>query len=314
MNFRCQKLDTRYHHFLTCDIADACAQCLRYPNRVVAHISVKSSRKSCICLVDILDTAIVVRDQRVLSRSFQKQSARTFAEPKRNRSVRIRIPEHIHSERYDRQCHVACPHHSLTFRSRMQNGRLNMYLLSLIKGRGVPEKNGDRLVSIQDTKFQVRWRTLIEISVLLGNLESLEKKIRGKSNRTEDDPEPTSRTTDSHRAVINCPPFYEAIQLTDQHMRIPFGAKTWVIKEFPTSDGNRVTCNEFSEKEALAQQTDLLTDATSKKFEGPKNILIPIPSSAHSSATFFQKTLRGEYKTRSLSVLWRLLSISTRSS
>ena len=97
----------------------------------------------------------------------------------------------------------------------MQNGRLNMYLLSFIEGRGVTEENGDRLVSIQDSKFQVRWRTLVEIPVLLGNLESLVKNQGTDKTGRNVTPGPTSRTTHSHRAVVNCPPFYEAIQLTD---------------------------------------------------------------------------------------------------
>ena len=46
-------------------------------------------------------------------------------------------------------------------------------MLSLIKGRGVSEESGDRLVSIQNSKLQVRLRTFIEVPVLLGDLESL---------------------------------------------------------------------------------------------------------------------------------------------
>ena len=46
-------------------------------------------------------------------------------------------------------------------------------MLSLIKSRGVAEENGDRLVSIQNSKLQVRLRTLIEVPVLLSDLEPL---------------------------------------------------------------------------------------------------------------------------------------------
>ena len=45
-------------------------------------------------------------------------------------------------------------------------------MLSLIKCTSVPEGNGDRLVSVQNSKFQVGLGTFIEVPVLFGDLES----------------------------------------------------------------------------------------------------------------------------------------------
>ena len=45
-------------------------------------------------------------------------------------------------------------------------------MLSLIESRGMSKGNGDRLVSIQNSKFQVRLGAFIEVPVLLGDLES----------------------------------------------------------------------------------------------------------------------------------------------
>jgi hypothetical protein len=150
--------------------------------------------------------------------SLQKSRPPTFTEPIRDRSVRIRIPEHIHRKRHNRQRHITRPQHSLTGRGRIQDSRLDIRMLSLIKSRGVPEENGDRLVSIQNSKLQIRLRTLIEVPVLLGNLEPLTQNQRMGKTERNGTPERTGRTAHSHHAVVNCPPLYEAIQLAGQRM------------------------------------------------------------------------------------------------
>ena len=68
--------------------------------------------------------------------------------------------------------------------------------------------------------------------------------------------------------------------------------------------------SELDKKETMTRRTDLMMSATSEKFEGVKKTPIPILLSAHSSAIFFQKTLRGECRSHS-SVLGKLLSIWT---
>ena len=56
--FSVRKPDDHKSHRQTCVIAEACAQFLRYPNRVVVHVSVRSSLKCSIDFFDILDIAI----------------------------------------------------------------------------------------------------------------------------------------------------------------------------------------------------------------------------------------------------------------
>ena len=124
-------------------------------------------------LVDILDIAVVDPLLTVcFTTSLPKAQVPTFTEPIGDRSILVCEPEHVHRERHDRQRHITRPHHSLTGRGRIQHSRLDTRILPLIKSRGVPEDNGDRLVSIQNSELQVRSRTSIKVPVLFCNLES----------------------------------------------------------------------------------------------------------------------------------------------
>lgn len=124
-------------------------------------------------MADILDIAVVSPTVNTrFETSSPKARAPTFTEPIGNRSILVREPKHVHRKRHDRQRHITCPHHSLTGYGRIQNGRLDTRVLSLVKSRGVPEGNSDRLVSIQNSELQVRFRTSIEVPVLFGDLES----------------------------------------------------------------------------------------------------------------------------------------------
>jgi hypothetical protein len=101
--FSVRKLNDHKSHCRTCVIPEACAQFLRYPNRVVVHVSVRSSRKCSKPLVDILDIAITGTAVNMYTPGtlFQRQK-HTFTKPVHDGSVRVRVPEHIHRERYNR--------------------------------------------------------------------------------------------------------------------------------------------------------------------------------------------------------------------
>lgn len=88
----------------TCVIPEDCAQFLRYPNRVVVHVSVRSSRKCSKLFVDILDIAIAGTAVNMYASDTlaQRENNPTFTKPVCDSSVCVRVSEYIHRERHNR--------------------------------------------------------------------------------------------------------------------------------------------------------------------------------------------------------------------